>query len=415
MKILLCHNYYQQTGGEDHSFADERDLLTARGHHVVTYTRHNEELNRMSRLSAAAQSVWSRQTYRELKALIRRERPEIMHCTNSFPLISPAAHYAARDAGVAVVQALRNYRFMCPAALLMRQGRICEDCLGKRIAWPAALHGCYRGSRAGSLVVSGMLALHRAWNTWERTVDRFFTLTHFARDKFAQAGFDPGRIDVKPNCVAPDPGLGGGEGGYAVFVGRLSPEKGIDTLLSAWSQLKGRVPLKIIGDGPCADAVRKAAGGDPRIEYLGKRPLEEVYQWIGDAALLVMPSVWYETFGRTIIEAYAKGTPVVASRLGAMAELVDHQRTGLLHQAGDPVDLAAQVQRLLDDRRLRKRLRHAGRCEYEQKYTPQRSVETLLDIYARALGGTLEPHDGEAGLDPAGPNAPSTCLVREQS
>jgi glycosyltransferase involved in cell wall biosynthesis len=413
MKILLCHNYYQQTGGEDYSFADERDLLTARGHHVLTYTRHNEELNGMSRLSAAAQTVWSRRTYRELKTLLRRERPEIMHCTNSFPLISPAAHYAARDAGVAVVQALHNYRFVCPAALLMRQGRVCEDCLGKRVDWPAVRHGCYRGSRAGSLVVSGMLALHRAWNTWERTVDRFFTPTRFARDKFTQAGFDPSRIDVKPNCVAPDPGLGRGEGGYAVFVGRLSPEKGIDALLSAWGQLKSRVPLKIIGDGPCAAAVREAAGVDSRIEYLGERPLPEVYQWIGDAALLVMPSIWYETFGRTIIEAYAKGTPVVASRLGAMAELVDHHRTGLLHEAGDSTDLAAQVQRLLDDRRLRKRLRHAGRCEYEQKYTPERSVETLLEIYARAMGGPPEHQDDQKQLHPAEPNSP--CLVREQT
>jgi glycosyltransferase involved in cell wall biosynthesis len=382
VKVLLCHNYYQQPGGEDLSFAAEARLLEERGHAVVRYTLHNDDVNGMSRLAVARRTLWSRESYTRVRRLIRAERPAVLHCTNTFPLVSPSVYYAARAEGVAVVQSLRNYRLLCPGALFLRDGRVCEDCLGRKLAWPGVLHGCYRGSRAGSAVVAGLTAAHRALGTWTRAVDLYFTPSAFARGKFVQAGMDPARIAVKPNFIDPDPGPGTGAGGFAIFVGRLSQEKGIDTLLEACRQAP--LPLKVVGDGPLAERVQDACR-DGRVEWLGHRPHEEVLRLVGEAACLVMPSTWYETFGRTILEAFARGTPVVASRLGAMAELVEDGRTGLLFTPGDPADLAGKVRRLLADPAALAGMRQTARREYEEKYTAEVNYRQLRAIYEDAL------------------------------
>ena len=385
MKILLCHNYYQQRGGEDESFEAEARTLEEFGHSVVKYTRHNDDIQEMGRVEVAAKTLWSRETYSELRHLIRRERPAVMHCTNTFPLISPSAYKAARAEGIPVVQSLRNYRLLCPSALFLRDGKVCEDCLGKSVPWPSVQHSCYRDSRAASTVVASLTVLHRTIGTWRRDVDLYFTLTEFARRMFVEGGIPAMRIAVKPNCVNPDPGPGTGRGGYVVFAGRLSSEKGIDTLLEAWKRLARPVHLKIVGDGPLADRVKQAAESNPNIEYLGRRPLPELLDVIGEAACLVMPSVWYETFGRTIIEAYSKGTPVIASRLGAMAELVEEGRTGSLFAAGDAADLAASVDRLLAEPTALARMREAARAEFEAKYTAAANYLQLIAIYERAI------------------------------
>ena len=384
MKILFCHNFYQQPGGEDYSFAAEASLLEAHGHQVVRFTRHNDAINRMPIFEVARMALWNRPVFHELRELIRRERPAVMHCTNTFPLISPAAYYAARAEGMTIVQSLRNYRLFCLNACFLRNDRVCEDCLGKAVPWPGVLHGCYRSSRLASAVVAAMLSLHRVMRTWSRVVDRYFALTEFSQRKFIDGGLPAQRIAVKPNFIHPDPGPGRGQGGYAVFIGRLSPEKGIQTLLSAWSQLGGRLPLKIIGDGPLAERVNAAASQTAGIEWLGRRQPPEVLALLGEAVCLVMPSIWYETFGRTIIEAYAKGTPVVASRLGAMAELVDDGRTGLLFEPGHPADLALKIQFLLDDPARSLGDATAARREYEEKYTAETNYRMLMRIYEEA-------------------------------
>ena len=385
MKVLLCHNYYQQPGGEDLSFETEARLLETRGHDVVRFTRHNDEIEGMSRMKTAACTLWNRRTYREVRAILRRQRPDVMHCTNIFPLISPSVYYAARAEGVPVVQSLRNYRLLCVNGYLLRNHRVCEDCVGKAVPWPAVVHGCYRQSRAGSLVVASMLVLHRAVRTWSRMVTRYYATTEFSRRLFVTAGIPADRIAVMPCFVDPDPGVGTGSGGYAVFVGRLSPEKGIEMMLSAWTRLSGRLKLKIVGDGPLAPMVREAAARSPHVEWLGYRKPEETLAVVGGASCLVMPSIWYETFGRTIIEAYATGTPVVASRFGAMAELVDDGRTGRLFEVGNADDLAAQVGRLLDDPRLLADMRQEVRREFEKKYAAEANYRALMDIYRDAM------------------------------
>lgn len=401
MKFLLCHNYYQQPGGEDQVFADEGWLLESHGHEVVRFTQHNKAIESMRRWDVARKAVWNESTRKQLHDLIRRERPAVIHFTNTFPLISPSAYSAAQEAGIPVVQSLHNYRLLCPGATFLRNGRVCEDCLGKRVPWPAVLHGCYRDCRTASGVVAGMLSLHRALGTFDRRVNTYIATTEFTRRKFLEAGFPPEKVAVKPNFVAGKPTIGPGDGGYAVFVGRLSPEKGITTLLAAWKLLPANVSLRIIGDGPLAAIVRKAAAADGRMEWLGRLSLAETCNIVGRAGMLVVPSVWYEAFGRAIVEAYSKGTPVIASRLGAMQELVDDGRTGLLFEPGDAGDLADQVAKLFRNPERLSTMRTMARDEYERKYTSEPNYQKLMEIYQAVLAKTsrrLLPDVNEAEL-----------------
>jgi glycosyltransferase involved in cell wall biosynthesis len=386
MNIFRAHNFYKQPGGEDISFAAEVAMLEAHGHKVIQYCLHNEAIDGMNPAALAARTVWSRQAYREIRGLIQRHRPEVAHFHNTLPLISPAAYHAAQAENACVVQTLHNFRLMCPSAILLRGGRICEECIGRPIPWPGILHKCYRDSRLATGAIATMLAAHRLLGTWRRAVDLYIALTPFSRNKFIAGGLPAEKIVVKPHFVDPDPGPGRGQGGYGVFVGRLSAEKGLATLFEAWKKLAAPVPLKIVGDGPMARVVQSAVSQDSRIEWLGSRPRDEVDTLIGEALFLIMPSDWYETFGRVVIEAFAKGTPVLASRLGAMADLVDHGRTGLLFEPGNPAELAMTVQRLMDDQAERSRLRQAARQEYEQKYTARSNYRLLMASYEAALG-----------------------------
>jgi len=385
MKVVVAHNYYKLAGGEDQCVAAEIALLQAHGHEVIPYCLRNEAIDGMGRLQVASRTVWSRSAYREVRALLRKHRPAIIHFNNTFPLISPAAYYAARAESVGVVQTLHNFRLLCPNALFFRDGRVCEDCLGRSLPWPGVLRGCYRGSRCASATVAAMLVTHRALGTWRGAVGVYVALNEFSRHKFIEGGLPASKLVVKPNFIDPDPGPGSGAGGYALYVGRLSAEKGVDTLLKAWKEVGGAVPLKIAGDGPLAELVRSAAAENSAIEWLGKQSLEAVYSLLGEALVLVLPSQCYENFPRVVVEAYAKGTPVLASRLGAMVQVVEHGRTGLLFEPGNPADLAAGVRRLLADREELNRLRREARREYETKYTAEQNYQALMAIYERAL------------------------------
>jgi glycosyltransferase involved in cell wall biosynthesis len=383
VRILKLHTYYQQPGGEDASFGAEVALLRDKGHTVVPLTFHNKQLEDVPLLWRAAVTLWNREAYARVREAIRLHRPDILHVHNTFPLASPAVIHAAKAERVPVVMTLHNYRLLCVNALFFRRGRVCEDCLG-RIPWRGVLHGCYRDSRPASAVVAAMLTLHRALGTWNM-VDRFIALTEFARQKFIEGGFPPEKISVKPNFVHPDPGPGEGRGGYALFVGRLSPEKGLGTLLMAWERLGGKVPLKIAGDGPLAPEVQEAEKRIPGVEWLGRKAPEEVYALMGEAAFLVFPSEWYETFGRVAIEAFAKGTPVLAAHIGAVGEVTEDGRTGLHFRPRDPEDLAAKVEWLLAHPNELARMRKEARAEYEAKYTAEENYRQLMAIYQAVL------------------------------
>ena len=413
MNIIVAHNFYQQPGGEDQVFAAEVDLLRRFGHTVETFVLHNDAIAQMGRARLMAATMWNRETYRSLRQLTRATGADIVHFHNTFPLISPAAYKAARDGGAAVVKTLHNFRMICPAALLFRDGHVCESCLGRRFAWPGIVHGCYRSSRSGTAVVAGMVAGHRMLRTWQRAVDVYIAPTASARSKLIEGGLPAARLVVKPNFVDPDPGPGRGGGGYALFVGRLSQEKGLETLLAAWVALGAVMPLKIVGDGPLAPMVGEAVSRQGNIEWLGRRPLDEVYHLLGQAAALVFPSRCYETFGRVIVEAFAKGTPVIASRLGAMADLIQDGRTGLLFEPGNVADLVRQVKRLLADSALLPSMRVAARSEYESRYTGTTNHEQLLAVYERAM---RERHSERARAtrptsSPQCPRSATTCPV----
>lgn len=385
MKILCLHNSYQQTGGEDQSYAAEVAMLRANGLEVVEYRIHNDEVNQLGKVRAAAKTIWNQAAYRAIDELVQRHRPDVAHFTNTFPLISPAGYYAVKSHGVPVVQSLRNFRLMCANGLLFRDGHVCEDCLTRRTTWPSVVHKCYRDSRLGSAVVTAMLAGHSAADTWHKKIDLFVCLTEFGRRKFIARGLPEERIVVKPNFVFPDPGLGAGDGNYAIFVGRLSQEKGVTTLLKAWESIGHRLPLKIVGDGPLMPQVRDAIERGENIEALGLRKLSETYDLIGRATLLVFPSEWYETFGRVAIEAFAKGTPVVAADIGSIAEVVNDGRTGLRFIPGNAADLAMKVNQLLDDPQLLQNIRQAARREFETRYSADQNFKMILSVYEQAI------------------------------
>jgi glycosyltransferase involved in cell wall biosynthesis len=382
LTILVGHNYYQQPGGEDQVFAAEAALLESKGHRVIRYEECNSRIGNRNAAVAALGAVWSSKSARSLSDLVRLHKPDVVHFHNTFPLISPAAYYAVQRQGVPVVQTLHNFRLLCPGATLFREGSVCEECIERKSLLPAVRHGCYRGSRPATAAVATMLSVHRGLGTWQRKVDLYIAVSEFARRKFVDGGLPKSRVVVKPNFVSPDPGVGVGRGGYALFVGRLSAEKGISVLTSAWSELID-IPLVVAGDGPLAGTEW------PRgVSWIGRKPREKILELMREARLLIFPSLWYEGAPMTIVEAFACGLPVIASNLGSMAETVDHERTGLLFDPGGAADLARKVRWAFAHPEAMEAMRVAARREYEEKYTAERNYKLLMAIYETAIANS---------------------------
>ncbi len=361
----------------------ERSLLAASAHEVYLYSVSNDAI---AGLWAKARTAWyapySERAKERLAADIAVFRPDVVHMHNLFPLITPAAYDACRNAGVPVIQTLHNYRTICPGALLMHDGRPYEACI-RGSPYRAVLHRCYRGSLLGSLAVARMVDIHRKRGTWRTKVDRFIALTEFGKNKFVEAGFPADRIVIKPNFVK-DPQAKPVDDGArrgAIFVGRLSPEKGIHTLLKAWASLD--VPLRIVGDGPLLKDVRSVDAAT--ITSLGRKSREQVGAEMGSALFLVMPSEWYEGFALTIVEAFSQRLAVIASRLGAMAEIVEDGVTGLHITPGDAGDLAAKVRWAAAHPDDMRRMGLNARRVYEEKYTPEVNYRQLMAIYDQAI------------------------------
>jgi len=386
MKALMCHDFYQYQGGEDIVFADECWLLEEYGHQVVRYEKNNAQISSMNKLDLVRKTFWNAETYREVRDAIQAESPDVVHCANSFPLISPSLYRAVKDEGVPMVQTLHNFRLTCPGSTLMRDGRICEDCLGKRLALSGIRHRCYQGSFTATSISALMHAFHQLRGTWNDLVDQYIVLTEHSKSIFTEVGLPVDRMSVKPNFVRQDPGYVAhhDKQDYAVFVGRLSEEKGVRVMLDAWRTLSEKIPLVIVGEGPLADIVAAATEKDSRIRWVGQQSREATMRWIAAAKFLVFPSIWYETFGRSMIEAKACGTPVIASNIGAMSLLVTHLQTGLHYEPGNVADLIRQTNFLLDDDQLRSQLAKAGREQFENEFTPLKNIQMLLSVYRKA-------------------------------
>lgn len=387
MKIVLIHNHYQQPGGEDGVYAQEHRLLESHGHEVVTYRRSNSELlsyTAFQQLGLPKRVIWAKDSHRQVLALLRAERPHVVHVHNTFTQISPSIFDACREAAVPVVQTLHNFRLLCPAATFFRDGKICEECRESSL-WRSVRHACYRKSYSATAMIAVMLMVHRRARTWIDGVNAHIALSQFSRRKFIEGGLPAERITVKPNFVSPDPGEKTETGEGAVFVGRLSPEKGLKTLLRAWQHLS--IPLRILGDGPLRAELERMASdlNLSRVTFLGHVSRDTTQAAIKNAKVLILPSECYENFPMTIVEALSCGTPVVCSRLGAMQEIVADGSTGLHFTPGNPEDLADKVAWTWDHPARVEEMGRAARRDYEQKYTAESNYAALMSIYDQAL------------------------------
>lgn len=384
MKVLLLHNSYQQHGGEDAVVKAEATLLREASVSLDVDLVSNHQIQSVGdKLRAGLGVVANRGQAERVRRLVADRGYDVVHIHNFFPLLSPAVHEAAHEAGAAVVQTLHNFRLVCAGALLLRNGAICEKCLGGSSVW-GVVHGCYRSSRIQSLAAAAMIETSRRGGVWKERVNRFIALTEFGRQKFIDAGLPADKIAVKPNfkvlhkhSVEPTPLRSG-----ALYVGRLSAEKGVDILLNAWRSLPD-ISLRIVGDGPTRKLLEEAAPHN--VSFLGSLDPTQVRYEMERAAMLVMPSIWYEGLPMTIVEAYSVGLPVLASNLGAMAVLIQPDKTGWLFAPGDSDELARTARSLFNDPA---RLEQAGSnalLNYERNYTPEINRRQLLDIYEKAI------------------------------
>jgi glycosyltransferase involved in cell wall biosynthesis len=384
VSVLMLHNRYLALGGEDVSTAADVALLKEHGHTVKLLEQDNRDIEALGRVKTAMGTLWSWRAFHLVEKELSSGQYDVLHVQNFFPLWSPAVYYAAARCGVPVVQTLHNYRLICVNAFLYRHNSVCEECLGRKVPWPGIMHGCYRDSRAASAVVAGMIGLHRLMGTWAREVQAYIAVSEFEREKYIAGGLPAEKIVTRPNFLHPAPATGRGGGGYALFVGRLSSEKGIATMLEAWKIADQPLPLKIVGDGPLKDMVIASAQVANGIEYLGTRSLQEVLDLMGQAELLVFPSEGVETMGRTIMEAFAMGTPVLASAMGPALTMVTPGQTGFHFKAADVASLRAQVESCSRNPDAVRALRPAARAWFEQNYTGPASLEMLLRVYRQA-------------------------------
>jgi glycosyltransferase involved in cell wall biosynthesis len=381
MRILLLHSRYLSgsASGENRVVEEEAALLRLGGHDVWRYSAEPAVGGTLDRVRSGASAIWSTRAAATVRRFVEDERIDVVHAHNVFPTLSPAVLRAAHDAGAATVVTLHNFRLFCLPANLLRDERVCEDCVG-HAPWRGVLHRCYRGSALGSAVLATSLVVHRGLGTFDG-VSRYLAVSDFVRRKHVEAGLDRSRIAVKPNFVWPIPSRVG-PGDYYLFLGRLAVEKGVDTLLAAWGLREPPGRLLIVGDGPAADSLRATA--PPGVEFRGQVGADEVPKILASARALMIPSRWYEAAPRTITEAYAAGVPVIASEIGALSEAVQAGSTGYLVPVDDPVAWAQVAQRLADDAES-KRLGAEARRLWSERFTPEQGLEALVAQYEAAI------------------------------
>jgi len=382
VKILFVHNLYQQAGGEDAVVAAEVELMKNHGHDVQLWNADNKDLptGLSGKIKTALNTVYSNASLLIAREKLLQFQPDIVHVHNFFPQISPSIYDACLGLGIPVVQTLHNFRLICPGALLLRDGKVCELCI-KGSPYQAAKYGCYRHSKAGSLVVAHMVAKHRKQETWQKKVNRFIALTDFAKHKFVEAGFPADKIAVKSNFLHEpehDPSISNPPPpGFALFVGRLSEEKGVKTLLKAWKTMTEGVELKIAGSGPLAELLSE----NSNVIALGRQNPSQVQQLMQQATFLVFPSEWYEGFPMVLLEAFAQGLPVLASRLGSMSDIIQDRENGLLFSPGNAEDLALKAKWILQNPQQARILGENARHSFLTKYSAEQNYRQLMTIY----------------------------------
>lgn len=383
MRILQIHNRYRERGGEDAVVASEAAALRRAGHEVVQHQVENPEGNAAA-LGALALAPWNPLAAHQVGSLAQSLRPDVAHLHNTWFTLSPAVFRALHRAGTPVVLTLHNYRLVCSNALLFRDGRPCELCVESH-PWHGLRHRCYRGSVGASAAAAATIALNRAVGTWGRHIDVFLALTEFARSLLVRGGLPEERVIVKPNSV-PDPGPRPNPPSASrtvLYVGRLSEDKGILSLLDAWQEAAvADLELVVVGDGPLRGEVE--GRGSARVRVTGRLAPDRVRELMLSSRALVFPSLWYEGQPMVILESLAAGLPVLAGNHGGtMATLQGMEGEWLLK----PGDRAAWQMGLA-------RLAHPGaldaagersRALYERGFTPEASLAGLEAAYRRAM------------------------------
>lgn len=390
-RVLIGHNAYRTRGGEDTVVETEAAILRSRGHDVVLFQKANAAIDpgrAVRNLRLGLEAIWSQTSYRQLTRLLRERGVRVAHFHNLLPQISPAAYYACREAGVPVIQTLHNYRLLCAAGTLFRDGSVCEECVSHG-SGRALRYRCYRGSWRATCAVVAMVEAHKWLGTWRECVDVYIALSAFSRALFVKAGVPADRIVIRPNCVYPDPGVRGNDAGaYAVFVGRLSEEKGVRLLLKAWETGHLKVPLLVIGTGPLEGEMRRQVQERclGAVRLIGRCAADETMKAVKGARFVVCPSEWFECCPMVVLEAFACGVPVVCSSVGALTELVENGRTGLHCAVGSAQHLASVVEWAWNHPSRMIEMGREARCVFEAKYSVDCGYRKLLEIYQMACG-----------------------------
>jgi glycosyltransferase involved in cell wall biosynthesis len=382
VRVLQLHTPYRQPGGEDAVVRAEAEVLRRSGHEVVQYQVQNPP-GAAGAIGSLVLSPWNPLQARRVQGLAERIRPDVAHVHNTWYAQSPAVLWALRRAGVPTVMTLHNYRLVCANGQLFRDGAPCEDCVGAS-PWHGVQHGCYRDSIVLSVPAAGTIALHDRLRTWCRTVDRFVVLSEFAAERLVRGGLPPDRIELKPNFVA-DPGpraAPAAASATVLYVGRLSPEKGVELLVEAWREVgEGPLELVVVGDGPLRE--RLARRPVARLRLVGQLPAAEVRRQMLAARALVLPSVWYEGQPVAVLEALAAGLPVLGSGIGGVPELLAPLGRDWLAAPGEVASWVAALRALADPERVEVASARA-RALYERSFSAATAARALEGVYERA-------------------------------
>ncbi len=392
MRVLLVHNFYGSAApsGENQVVEIERALLQSQGHEVAIFSRHSDQIRSQGiwgAVKGAAATPWNPWSAQAIRQVVASFRPDVVHVHNTFPLISPSIFHALAGTGVARVLTLHNYRLFCSAAIPMRDGKVCTDCLDHRSVLPALQHGCYRNSRLATVPLALNVALHHGIGTWTNQVDAFITLSDFQRQRMVEAGLPSERVFVKPNFYPGNPTVvpWAQRKPFVVFAGRLTAEKGVRTLMRAWQLWGTDAPeLRVLGDGELRDELAQMASGLP-VRFMGQMSAVEAQQQIAEARLLVLPSECFEGFPMVVREAFAFGTPAAVSDLGPLPSIVRHGESGVVFEAGNPATLLQEIRRAWTTPNLLEALGNGARTAFEAHYTEESNYKIMMMIYQRAI------------------------------
>ena len=383
-RILFVHNSYQHKGGEDSVVDDEINLLRENGHDVFEYRVSNDKIKSMNKLDLLKTTIWSKYSTQDIKKINDKFSPDICHIHNTFPLISPSIYWELDKKNIPIVQTLHNFRLACPQAMFLRDGKICESCLGK-IPLQGIVHGCYRDSIAQTAVLSSMLVTHRILGTWKNKVTYYIALNEFCKEKFISAGIPPEKIKIKPNFVIKTNQEQHAREDYFLYIGRLSKEKGISTLLEAFKNLPNK-KLLVAGDGP----EKSILMGHDNINCIGHVGKEQIIELLLKAKAIIIPSIWYENFPKIVVEAMAYGAPIIASNIGSLATIIEDNFNGLLFDPNNAESLTKKISFIEENENARLKIGKNALDTYEKLYSKQKNYSMLIDIYSDSIQKSSE-------------------------